>query len=119
MEYVNLGRTGLKVSRICLGVMSYGSKTWRQWVLEEEEARPFLRRALDLGINFFDSADVYSLGESERILGKCLKGTLAQAHLPFLYRRCCDVRLAVLQDAVYRRCGRWSDSHLPLHFLTT
>ena len=72
MDYVNLGRTGLKVSRICLGVMSYGSKTWRQWVLEEEEARPFLRRALDLGINFFDSADVYSLGESERILGKCL-----------------------------------------------
>jgi aryl-alcohol dehydrogenase (NADP+) len=73
MDYVNLGKTGLKVSRICLGVMSYGSKTWRQWVLEEEEARPFLKRALELGINFFDSADVYSLGESERILGRALR----------------------------------------------
>jgi 1-deoxyxylulose-5-phosphate synthase len=73
MDYVNLGKTGLKVSRICLGVMSYGSKTWRQWVLEEEEARPFLRRALDLGINFFDSADVYSLGVSEEILGRAMK----------------------------------------------
>ena len=73
MDYINLGKTGLKVSRICLGVMSYGSKTWREWVLEEEESRPFLRRALDLGINFFDSADVYSLGESERILGNALK----------------------------------------------
>jgi aryl-alcohol dehydrogenase-like predicted oxidoreductase len=73
MQYVNLGRTGIKVSRICLGVMSYGSKTWRPWVLEEQEAKPFLKRALELGINFFDTADVYSLGESERILGKALK----------------------------------------------
>src|SRR5215813_11902165 len=73
MDYVNLGKTGLKVSRICLGVMSYGSKTWRQWVLEEEESRPFLRRAFDLGINFFDSADVYSLGVSEEILGRALR----------------------------------------------
>lgn len=73
MEYVNLGRTGLKVSRICLGTMTYGSKAWRPWVLEEEEGRPFLRRALELGINFFDTADMYSNGVSEEILGRALK----------------------------------------------
>ncbi|HKF55188.1 MAG TPA: aldo/keto reductase [Blastocatellia bacterium] len=73
MEYVQLGSTGLKVSRICLGVMSYGSKRWRSWVLEEEEGRPFIRRALDLGINFFDTANMYSLGVSEEILGRALK----------------------------------------------
>jgi len=73
MEYVNLGKTGMKVSRLCLGMMSYGSKKWRDWVMEEEESRPFITRALDAGINFFDSADVYSTGESERITGKLLK----------------------------------------------
>ncbi len=73
MEYVNLGATGLKVSRICLGAMTYGSKRWREWVLEEEEGRPFIRRALELGINFFDTADVYSVGVSEEILGRALK----------------------------------------------
>src|SRR5579863_5474521 len=72
MEYVNLGSTGLKVSRLCLGAMTYGSKKWREWVLEEEESRPFIRRALELGINFFDTADVYSLGASEEILGRAL-----------------------------------------------
>src|SRR5258705_1136609 len=73
MDYVNLGSSGLKVSRICLGCMTYGSKDWRPWVLEEEESRPFLRRALELGINFFDTADMYSLGASEEILGRALK----------------------------------------------
>ncbi len=73
MEYVNLGSTGLQVSRICMGCMTYGSKRWREWVLEEEEGRPFLRRALELGINFFDTADMYSLGVSEEILGRALK----------------------------------------------
>jgi len=73
MDYVNLGKTGLKVSRLCLGAMTYGSKTWRPWVLEEEEARPFIRRALELGINFFDTADMYSVGRSEEILGRALK----------------------------------------------
>lgn len=73
MDYVNLGTTGLMVSRICLGTMTYGSKKWRPWVLEEEEGRPFIRRALDLGINFFDTADMYSLGVSEEILGRALK----------------------------------------------
>jgi aryl-alcohol dehydrogenase-like predicted oxidoreductase len=73
MEYVNLGKTGLKVSRICLGTMTYGSKKWREWVLEEPESRPFIQRALEAGINFFDTADVYSLGASEEILGRALK----------------------------------------------
>jgi len=73
MNYVNLGRTGLKVSRICLGTMTYGSRKWRDWVLPEEESRPFIQRALELGINFFDTADVYSLGASEEILGRALR----------------------------------------------
>lgn len=72
MNYVRLGSTGLKVSRICLGAMSYGAKAWREWVLEEEESRPFIKRSLDLGINFFDTADMYSLGRSEEILGNAL-----------------------------------------------
>ena len=73
MQYVRLGSTGLKVSRLCLGTMTYGSKKWREWVLEEEEGRPFFRRALELGINFFDTADMYSLGVSEEILGRALR----------------------------------------------
>ncbi len=73
MQYINLGKTGLKVSRLCLGMMTYGSKKWREWVLEEEEAKPFVGRALEAGINFFDTADVYSLGESERVTGSLLK----------------------------------------------
>jgi aryl-alcohol dehydrogenase (NADP+) len=73
MQYINLGQTGLKVSRICLGTMTYGSRKWREWVLEEEESRPFFRRAIEAGINFFDTADVYSLGASEEITGRALK----------------------------------------------
>ncbi len=73
MQYVNLGKTGMKVSRLCLGMMSYGSKQWRDWVLEEEEAKPFIKRALDAGINFFDTADVYSVGDSEKVTGSLLK----------------------------------------------
>jgi len=73
MEYANLGSTGLKVSRICLGCMTYGSKAWRPWVLDDAESRPFIRRALELGINFFDTADVYSQGASETVLGRALK----------------------------------------------
>ncbi|HXF85094.1 MAG TPA: aldo/keto reductase [Anaerolineales bacterium] len=73
MQYTTLGKSGLKVSRLCLGMMSYGSKQWREWLLNEEEARPFVKRALEAGINFFDTADIYSLGESERITGKLLK----------------------------------------------
>ncbi|MBL6853576.1 MAG: aldo/keto reductase [Alphaproteobacteria bacterium] len=73
METTRLGKTGLKVSRICLGCMTYGSPNWRDWVLGEEESRPFIRRALESGINFFDTADVYSVGRSEEIVGKALK----------------------------------------------
>ncbi len=73
MKYVSLGHTGLKVSRICLGMMTYGSKEWRPWVLEEAQALPLIARAMEAGINFFDTADVYSLGVSEEILGRAVK----------------------------------------------
>jgi len=73
MQYTKLGRTGLDVSRICLGCMSYGAKEWRDWVLDEEASRPFFRRAVEAGINFFDTADMYSLGRSEEITGKMLR----------------------------------------------
>jgi 1-deoxyxylulose-5-phosphate synthase len=78
MEYVNLGAAAVKVSRICFGCMTYGSKKWREWVLEEEEGRKFIQQALELGINFFDTADMYSAGVSEEILGRALK----DSHLP-------------------------------------
>lgn len=73
MQYVNLGSTGLKVSRICLGCMTYGAKSWREWVLDEEASRPLIRQALEAGVTFFDTADVYSQGASEEILGRALK----------------------------------------------
>ena len=73
MEYVSLGNTGLKVSRICLGCMSYGSSKWRDWVLDESESIPFFQQALDAGINFFDTADMYSSGASEEVTGRALK----------------------------------------------
>src|SRR5215472_14127569 len=73
MEYVPLGNTGLKVSRICLGCMSYGSSKWREWVLDEAESIPFFRQAIDAGINFFDTADMYSAGASEEVTGLALK----------------------------------------------
>src|SRR5213079_2747181 len=73
MDYVSLGATGLKVSRICLGTMTYGSSKWREWVLNEEASRPLIKQALEAGINFFDTADMYSVGESEHVLGRALK----------------------------------------------
>jgi aryl-alcohol dehydrogenase (NADP+) len=73
VEYVRLGSTGLKVSRICLGTMTYGTSQWRPWVLDERDSRPFLKRALDHGINFFDTADMYSRGISEEVVGRALK----------------------------------------------
>lgn len=73
MEYVSLGRTGLKVSRICLGMMTYGTPKWRPWVLDETASRPLVKHAIDLGLNFFDTADMYSAGESEVLTGKFLK----------------------------------------------
>jgi len=73
MDYVNLGRSGLKVSRICLGMMTYGTPAWREWVLPEADSRPFVQRALELGVNFFDTADMYSLGVSEEVTGRALR----------------------------------------------
>ncbi|MEZ5560852.1 MAG: aldo/keto reductase [Pseudomonadales bacterium] len=73
MKYANLGNTGVRVSRLCLGMMTYGSKSWRDWVLEYDEALPFVAHALEAGINFFDTADVYSNGASEQVLGRALR----------------------------------------------
>ena len=72
MQYVNLGRTGLKVSRLCLGAMTYGDPGWRPWILSEEAGRPIIRRAVEQGINFFDTANMYSRGVSEEVLGRAL-----------------------------------------------
>jgi aryl-alcohol dehydrogenase-like predicted oxidoreductase len=73
MKYTLLGRTGVTVSRLCLGCMSYGSPAWRPWVLDEESSRPYFRRAVEAGINFFDTADMYSLGASEEVTGRALR----------------------------------------------
>jgi aryl-alcohol dehydrogenase (NADP+) len=73
MQLVNLGRTGTKVSRLCLGCMTYGSSRWRPWVLDEEASRPYYRRAWEAGINFYDTADMYSDGVSEEVLGRALR----------------------------------------------
>ena len=73
MQYTTLGTTGVTVSRICLGCMSYGDRSWRNWILDEDASRPFFRMAIEAGINFFDTADVYSLGRSEEITGRALR----------------------------------------------
>ena len=73
MKYTFLGRTGVTVSRLCLGCMSYGDPGWRSWVLDEAASRPFFRRAVEAGINFFDTADMYSLGVSEEVTGRALR----------------------------------------------
>ncbi len=73
MDYMNLGKSGLKVSRLCLGTMTYGTSKWRPWTLDEDVTRPFIQQALDLGINFFDTADMYSVGVSEEVLGRALR----------------------------------------------
>lgn len=72
MHYKRLGTTGTQVSPLCLGTMTYGTPEWRDWVLDEQASRPFIKQALDAGINFFDTADMYSAGESERVVGKAL-----------------------------------------------
>ncbi|MFB6107662.1 MAG: aldo/keto reductase [Haloplanus sp.] len=79
MEYTTLGDTGVEVSRLCLGCMSFGSSDWRDWVLDEEEGKELVDRAIDLGINFFDTANMYSEGESERVLGEALEGRRDEA----------------------------------------
>ena len=74
MEYTTLGDTGMTVSKLCLGCMSFGDPDWREWVLDEDEGKAIVERALELGINFFDTANMYSNGESERVLGEALAG---------------------------------------------
>ncbi|PSP76844.1 aldo/keto reductase [Halobacteriales archaeon QS_3_64_16] len=78
MEYTTLGDTGMEVSEICLGCMSFGSSDWREWVLDEEESHEIIDRAIELGINFFDTANMYSMGESEHVLGNALEGRREQ-----------------------------------------
>ena len=73
MELVHLGRTGLRVSRLCLGMMSFGSPAWRSWILDEPASRPIIKRAIAHGITFFDTADIYSNGASEEILGRAIR----------------------------------------------
>ena len=73
MQYTRLGRTGLQVSRLALGMMTYGTSQWRPWILEEDAGRPLVRRAVELGFNFFDTADMYSAGESEVLTGKFVR----------------------------------------------
>jgi len=81
MDYIRFGRTGLKVSQLCLGTMSMGSSAWKGWVLDEEDSIPILRRALDLGITFFDMADWYSAGRNEEVVGKNLLKMSARERL--------------------------------------
>jgi aryl-alcohol dehydrogenase (NADP+) len=112
MEYVRLGTTGLRVSRLCLGTMTYGTSKWRPWVLDEADSRPFLERAVERGITFFDTADMYSRGASEEVLGRALKdftrrdqvviatkafhpveeGSRGGLSRKYLMRRCCPRR---------------------------
>jgi aryl-alcohol dehydrogenase-like predicted oxidoreductase len=73
MDYVRLGNTGLQVSRLCLGCMTYGSPEWRPWVLDAEQSKPFFQSAIEKGITFFDTANMYSLGKSEEVTGRWLK----------------------------------------------
>ncbi len=78
MNYTRLGTTGLTVSRLCLGAMTYGSPDWHPWTLDEAASRPFIKRALEKGITFFDTADMYSRGASEEVLGRALKDFAAR-----------------------------------------
>jgi aryl-alcohol dehydrogenase-like predicted oxidoreductase len=75
MQYVNLGQTGMKVSRLCLGTMTYGTPKWRPWVLDEAASTPVIQAAIERGINFIDLADFYSMGVSEEVVGRAVKGT--------------------------------------------
>jgi 1-deoxyxylulose-5-phosphate synthase len=81
MDYIRFGHTGLKVSQLCLGTMSMGSSAWKGWVLDESDSIPILRRALDLGITFFDMADWYSVGRNEEVVGQNLLKMSAREHL--------------------------------------
>ena len=90
MQYVRLGNTGLKVSRICLGMMTYGSPQWRDWVLDIDAARPIVTRAAEAGINFYDTADMYSVGVSEEVTGALLRELSLLTAKPYIYVFNCD-----------------------------
>ena len=90
MEYVNVGKSGLKVSRLCLGMMTYGSPGWRNWILNEEQALPFVKRALEAGINFFDTADVYSHGASEEVLGNAIQAFAVKREAVVIATKVCS-----------------------------
>ncbi len=100
MTYVRLGGTGLKVSRLCLGMMTYGSKDWQDWVLDETQAHPFLERALEAGINFFDTADVYSNGASEEILGRAISDLVSDREDVVIATKC-------FNGTENRKLNRW------------
>jgi len=101
MEYVRLGRSGLRVSRICLGMMSYGSSRWQDWVLDEKDARPLFRYAVENGINFFDTADAYSNGESEVLLGRFLREFIPDREDAVVATKC----FSGTHDFRVNRCG--------------
>ena len=88
MEYVNLGSTGLRVSRVCLGMMSFGAHESRRWALPEEEAEPIVRRAVEGGITFFDTADVYNGGQSEVVTGRVLPKLLTREEMVVATKVC-------------------------------
>ena len=129
MEYIRLGNTGLKVSRICLGTMTYGKPSDRwPWALNEEQSKPFFQKALELGINFFDTADMYSYGTSEEVVGNLLKEFARRDEVVIatkvfqpmsqdpndgglsrkspLHRCVIDAQLAICKSIVYRRFAR-------------
>ena len=81
METVSFGQTGLKVSELCFGTMTIGASSWKPWVLDKKDAEPLLKRCLDLGITFFDTANWYSIGESERVVGPTLTSMVPRDHL--------------------------------------
>lgn len=88
MPHIRLGKSGLRVSRLCLGTMTYGATSWRDWVLDEKAARPFFERAIAAGINFFDTADVYSLGVSEEILGRAIRDLVSDREDVVIASKC-------------------------------
>ena len=101
MTYTRLGNTGMNVSRLCLGTMTYGSKKWREWVLDEAESRPFIEKALAAGINFFDTADMYSNGASEEVLGRAVKDMVPDREDVVIASKCFNGTM----DKKMNRCG--------------
>jgi 1-deoxyxylulose-5-phosphate synthase len=100
MTYARLGNTGMKVSRLCLGTMTYGSKKWREWVLDETESRPFIAKALEAGINFFDTADMYSNGASEEVLGHAIRDMVPDREDVVIATKCYN-------GTMDRKLNRW------------